>query len=227
MFTRTSDLCARVAHETGSHGANVAVINHRTWELLAATDADARTIDDLQFTLGEGPSLDTADTSNECLVPDLGEASAIGRWPVLAGELNAAGVGAVFTFPVDGTSTRARSVLTVYRRSAGPMLSDHLAAARRCATEVTGVAGLDWSDYVRSTVGDTADPDRIGVALAAAPPAGMEDRADIHTAAGIVAAQLDLPPREALTTLRAHSFRTNTPLPDVARRVIETRERIL
>lgn len=82
MFPRTSELCGRAAHETHSDGASVAVINHRTWELLAATDAVARTVDDFQFTLGEGPSSDTADTSVECLVPHLGKSSTTGRcWP--------------------------------------------------------------------------------------------------------------------------------------------------
>lgn len=147
--------------------------------------------------------------------------------PVLAGELTAAGVGAIFTFPVGARFGRSRSVLTVYRRSSGPMTADEVAAARRCANNVSDAAGLDWADYVHSAVGDSADPEQIGVALAVAPPAGMADRTDIHTAAGIAAAQLNLPPREALTMLRAHSFRTNTPLPHVARRVIETREATL
>lgn len=48
----------------------------------------------------------------------------------------------------------------------------------------------------------------------------MVDRAEIHTAAGIAAAQLGVAPREALAALRARSYRTNTALPDLARQVM-------
>ncbi|MEC4016999.1 ANTAR domain-containing protein [Streptomyces sp. H27-D2] len=68
-------------------------------ELLWFSDEASARLDDLQFTLGEGPSLEAIHDGALCLETDLERASAQ-RWPVFAPAAVAAGVRAVFAFPL-------------------------------------------------------------------------------------------------------------------------------
>lgn len=47
----------------------------------------------------------------------------------------------------------------------------------------------------------------------------------IHQAAGMMSVQLDVTVEQALVRLRAHAFRTGTPLAEIARRVVGLRLR--
>ena len=66
---------------------------------IAATDGPAAELEDLQFTLGEGPCVDASETGRPVLQPDLA-ATAPQRWPAFAG-------GALR--PASGRSSRCRS----------------------------------------------------------------------------------------------------------------------
>jgi hypothetical protein len=59
----------------------------------------------LQFTFGEGPSLDAVTHGRPVLVSDLGAAEEH-RWPAFTGVVLAGGVCAVFAFPISVASCR-------------------------------------------------------------------------------------------------------------------------
>ena len=63
-------------------------------QTLAATDAIAELLEDLQFTLSEGACMEAAQTGNPVLVPDLGHGSEVARWPVFAASGDGAQPGA-------------------------------------------------------------------------------------------------------------------------------------
>lgn len=53
-------------------------------ETLSVTDATAATVEDLQFTLGEGACIEAAVNGRPVLVPDLHDRGMTTRWPVFA-----------------------------------------------------------------------------------------------------------------------------------------------
>lgn len=77
----------------------VSMVEGRPIGTLAATDGPARVLEELQFTLGEGPCIDSAELGRPVLQPQL-ELTAPSRWPGFAVGALAAGVKAVFAFPL-------------------------------------------------------------------------------------------------------------------------------
>src|SRR3954453_21801527 len=94
---------------------------------VAATDGPALELEDLQYTLGEGPCVDASRSGRPVLQPDLA-ATAPQRWPAFAGGALAAGVAAVFAFPLRVGAIRV-GVLDLYRDRAGPLSPEELTEA--------------------------------------------------------------------------------------------------
>ena len=69
---------------------------------MCATDDDSGRIEDLEFTLGEGPCIDVVRTSSPVLTADLNDWHDIivECWPAFLEGAGAAGVRAVFAFPL-------------------------------------------------------------------------------------------------------------------------------
>ena len=89
---------------------------------VCTTDAVAASLDDLQYTLGEGPAVDARRTGRVVATPDLASESGV-RWPALTPLALRAGVCAVFGFPVRIGAVRMGG-LTVYRDRPGPMAEE-------------------------------------------------------------------------------------------------------
>ena len=87
-------------------------------ETLFATDATADLLEDLQFSLGEGACIEACGTGRPVLVPDMTDTTDTSRWPVYAGAVMEAGVGAVFALPLQW-GTIHLGVLDLYRRPPG------------------------------------------------------------------------------------------------------------
>ncbi len=173
--------------------------------MLASTDGPARTMEDLQFTLGEGPCVDASRTGRPVLQPALAS-TAPGRWPGFAAGALEAGVRAVFAFPLQIGGIRV-GVLDLYRDVEGALdrgeLAEALAYADAATSLVLQLQAPPGGD------GDVAD-------LAAL----VEDRAEVHQATGMISVQAALGLAEALVLLRAHAFAMERPIRDVARDVV-------
>src|SRR4051794_6314389 len=85
--------------------------------IIAATDGAALILEQLQFTLGEGPCVDASETGRPVLQPDLARTAAM-RWPAFAGGALDAGILAVFAFPLRVGAIRL-GVLDLYRNRVG------------------------------------------------------------------------------------------------------------
>jgi hypothetical protein len=169
--------------------------------IVAATDGAARELEELQFTLGEGPCVDASGTGRPVLQPDLAATAPL-RWPAFAGGALEAGVRAVFAFPLRVGAIRV-GVLDLYRDRAGPLSADELTEALSFADAATLVL-LD---------AQAGSPVLVPVPV-------LDDRAEVHQATGVVSVQAAVGLAEALVLLRARAFADPQPLGDLARKVL-------
>src|SRR5215212_6895156 len=173
-------------------------------ETLAATDATAARLEDLQFALGEGACLEAAAMGRPVLVPDLHDPVLTVRWPVFATAVGEqTGIRALFALPLQ-LETINLGVLDLYRNTPGPLtgteLRDVLAATDTATLMMLGVHdGPD--ELTRDNRGWYRSSD---------------DRAQVRLATEKVLTQLGIPGQDAFARLRAHAFAEHRPLGDVA-----------
>ena len=67
---------------------------------LGASDPTARVLDELQFTLGEGPGLDAVTRRAAVLVTDLAQTGGAIRWPTYRRAFTSAGSGSSTRYPL-------------------------------------------------------------------------------------------------------------------------------
>ena len=158
---------------------------------VAATDVPALRLEDLQFTLGEGPCVDASRSGRPVLQPDLA-ATAPRRWPGFAGGALAAGVAAVFAFPLRVGAIRV-GVLDLYRAAPGALS----AQALREALSYADAATLLLLYLQTRAPGDELAPEALAV---------LDDRAEVHQATGVVSVQSAVSLQEALLLLRARAY---------------------
>ncbi len=202
-------LCrAVVTNLAGVDGAAVtACLGDGLQEFLATSDRTTAALEELQYTLGEGPTL-TALTDRAPVFHDV--ATERGRWPGFARMPGSAGLTGVWAFPLSVAGT-VLGTLTMYRRAPEPAGPDEWIDAAVLA-DLAGVAVL-------------ADLDRIDSELLARDGTTGSYR-EVSLAVGIVSAQLGLANDGALSALRARAFVTDRTLTDVARDVVDGRLRL-
>ncbi|HEX6234376.1 MAG TPA: ANTAR domain-containing protein [Jiangellaceae bacterium] len=199
--------CMQAAAVTG---AGLSMTSGTGLELMFATDSHSEELEELQFTLGQGPALDGADGTSPVLVADLSAAEAWRRWPLFAQAAADRGIGAMFAFPVAAGAARF-GVLDLYRRSAGPLSSGELADALAYSDAILVLALYDRGGLqagVEMLDGDMA-----------------ERRAEVHQAAGMASVQLGVSVIDALARLRAYAFVHDRGLAEVAADVVARRLR--
>ncbi len=166
----------------------------------AASGPIVERLADLQYLLGEGPALDAFVGGRPVLVPDLSD-RAPHRWPVYAPAARAAGVCAVFAFPLRIGAARL-GVLDVHRSRAGPL------TARQLRT------GLLFADVAVETLLNRQQNGDL-------PDGGAGYHAQVFHAQGMVKVQLGITVGEALVRIRARAYAENRRLEDVARDVVD------
>ena len=177
---------------------------------LCATNDVSRLIEELQYTLGEGPCVDAYRTSEIVIEPDLRD-PATARWIAFTPEALDAGVRALFAFPLQVGTVRL-GVLDLYSDAPGALSDDQHADAMVLADVIA-----NWVLSVQSDapVGSVAKE--------------LEHDADfhfvVHNAAGIVSVQLGVSIAEALIRLRAYAFSHDRLVRDVAEDIVTRRLR--
>ena len=93
-------LCGVAVSMLPASGAGVSVMTEdATRGVAVASDPVSERVDELQFTLGEGPCLEAHRSRRPVLEPDLIDAG-MARWPAYSAAAHAEGVRAVFAFPL-------------------------------------------------------------------------------------------------------------------------------
>ena len=170
---------------------------------LGASGAPARLYDELQFTLGEGPCLDTVTRHAPVLVVDLADPGEV-RWPAYRPAMLAHQIRGVYAMPVVVAGQYA-GALDLFRTEPGVLSGEELAGAF-VAADLAELPVLDLiGDYLQAPMAD-ADSD-AWIEL------GTLSRAEVSQATGMLVAQLDIEQAEALVRLRAHAYATGAPPP--------------
>jgi GAF domain/ANTAR domain len=183
---------------------------------LGSSGAAARTYDELQFTLGEGPCLDSVAQRTPVLVADLANAND-GRWPAYSPAMLQHQIRGIFAIPVLLAGEYV-GALDLFRANPGELHADHLAGAI-VAAELAGMPLLDLMDSdLHAAVND---PESSAWA-----EFNLLGRAEVSQATGMLFAQLGVEPAEALVRLRAHAYATNRSATEVARDILDRRLRL-
>jgi hypothetical protein len=178
---------------------------------LGASGELSRELDELQFTLGEGPCLQAVGQSAPVLVPDLDDADGT-SWPAFAGAALHRGVRAVFALPVSAAAS-AIGALDLYRHRPGDLdeiaLAGGLVAAEIAALPLLDLMGIDLDAAVND---ETSDAWAQLTELT---------RVEVYQAAGMLVGRLNITPADALIRLRAYAYAHDLTASDVAFAIIE------
>ena len=205
-------LCAVCPGIVGVNGAGVMLMSGDVPRgSLSSTDDVSQLIEELQFTLGEGPCVDAYQQDRVVAEPDLAEPVAE-RWPAFTPPALQAGVRAVFGFPLRVGTVRL-GALNFYRDRPGVLDREQHADA------------LVAADLAARWVLDTQAGAPSGV-VAEELEVGADFHFAVHNAAGMVSVQEEISVAEALIRLRAFAFGNNRLLADVADDVVARRVRL-
>ncbi|MFI6043789.1 GAF and ANTAR domain-containing protein [Nocardia sp. NPDC051321] len=222
FLTGVRDICASVVRLTNVDGAAVAVFRGTSAdrELVYATDAVARDIDELQFVVGEGPCLEAYRHNRRQIWGDLQISDARTRWPAFTAEALTLGARAAFAFPITA-ATRPIGVLELYRASVGPLTEDAQEAAAACAVAVGRMVYL--SEKRRGRSPRRGENDFGTDAFDHHSPPLPFSRAAVYVAADLAAVQLAVSVAEALDRLRAYAYANGRSIIDVAADILTHR----
>ncbi len=202
-----AELCEVCARALEMSGAGIMLMSGELPRgSVCSSDSTSSTLEDLQFTMGEGPCIDAHHSGRPVIEPDLADPE-VPRWPAFTMPAVSAGARAVFGFPMRVGAVRL-GALNLYRDHAGPLTDDQHADALVMA---------DVAARQVLAIQAEAPPGAIAAEL----ESGGNFHFVVHQASGMVAAQLDVGITEALVRLRAHAFSHERPLHDVATEVVD------
>ncbi len=204
-------LCAACVDVLAVSGAGITIMGGGYAGPICVSSSRFAQLEDLQFTLGEGPCQDAFRSGVPVHVPQLGDAASA-RWPAFVDLATLANIGAAFAYPMSDHGARV-GVLTLYQRTGGDLTdaqhSDSMAMAMVLAETVLSLQ----NDAPEGSLAESLEE-------------AIAYRAEIHQASGMVAVQLQIPVAEALIRLRAHAFATSRSVGVVAGDVVARRLRL-
>jgi hypothetical protein len=178
---------------------------------VCSTDDRVAELEELQFTLGEGPGLDAHRAGVAIAEPHLANGAAA-RWPSFTPQALRGGTHGVFAFPLAAGRSRI-GVLTVYQNVAGVLTADQSADGTAVSDFVTQLLLTMQSGSRSATLADSLTDNDT-------------HRAEVHQASGMVAVQLGISVADALLRLRAHAYTNDRTVAGVAVDIVERRFRL-
>jgi hypothetical protein len=211
LLARVCEACVPSVPVTGAAVSLMTGAGHRA--MVHGSDVVAARLGDLQFDLGEGPSVDAFRERQPVFVRDVGDSGAAAgeRWPAFAPAGLAAGARALFAFPLQLGAAQL-GVLLLYCDRATTLDAAQHARALRLA-DAAFFALLDLLSGSATTSAGDVDGHGTGVDVAIS-------RAEVYQAQGMVMAHLGVSIEDATVRLRAYAFASDRPLVDVARDIV-------
>jgi hypothetical protein len=204
--SRLCDVCVEVLHVSG---AGITVMSGQNVGPVCSSNARVSQLEELQFSLGEGPCHDAFATGETVSEPDLDRRSPE-IWPNYTRPALDLGACAVFAFPLRVGTTRI-GVLTLYEDEAGPLSAEQTADS---------IVTADVVAETMSLMNERGTPpfmtDEHGGGFDAS-------RTQVHQASGVVAVQLGISVAEALVRIRAHAYASEHSVASVAREIVAHR----
>jgi hypothetical protein len=198
-------ICALATSELAVSGSGVSLIDRADGpsgqqRLVCASDEVATRLEELQLTVGEGPGRAAMASGAVVLVPDLSTAAL--RWPAFTSGALAAGVAAVFAFPLVLGTIRL-GTLDCYRTAAGKL------ETRQVGT------GLVLADLAfEAVISEVAEHDRDDLGWIS------DVHAEVHHASGIVMYEHRISIQAALLRIRGYAYAHDLSITEVARRIV-------
>lgn len=206
----TLRLCTACVDVLAVTGAGITVMNVEQAGPICVSDPSVAALDDLQFTIGEGPCRDAFRSGQPVHAPRL-DMSMSARWPSFVDLAQASDIGAVFAYPLSSHGAKV-GVLTLYQHAEGDLsLAQHHDSI--AIAEVLTETVLSLQDAASPRAVDVVD-DVVAY------------RAEIYQASGMVAIQLSVPVAEALLLIRAHAFAHGQPVGFVSSEIVARRLRL-
>ncbi|MBT2269685.1 GAF and ANTAR domain-containing protein [Rhodococcus enclensis] len=204
-FAVTKRLSRELVDGTGVDGVGVAVFaSESSRDLVFATDSVAEELDEMQFTVGEGPCLDAFRFQRPELHDDIVSGEAVARWPVFSTQAVAVGAASVYAYPL-GEGSAPFGVLEVYGRAPVALAASEDVTCRLFARSI-GLAVLGELDPAYALAPRFGD--------------GVFRQGNVQVAVGIVAAQLGVSVEEASVRLRAAAFSRQCRITVIARDIV-------
>ncbi len=204
-------LCGTSAEVLEVSAAGLTLMSGQNSGSVCSTDERASHLDELQFSLGEGPCHDAYAGRTPIFEPDLENADP-GRWPSFTPPALRSGTRGVFAFPIHA-GIQCIGVLTLYQDRPGP-LTGHQTADGLVVAEALAEVMLTTQS-------------RNGSAVLATELSGVDaHRAEVHQASGMVSVQLAISVADAELRLRAQAYAANRPVVAVARDIVARRLRL-
>ncbi len=209
--SRTSRLCTACVDVLAVSGAGITLMGGDQAGPICVSDSGIAALEDLQFTMGEGPCRDAFSTGRSVHAPRFDDVT-LARWPSFVDLARTSGIGAVFAYPLKSPGSNI-GVLTLYQHDAGGL------------TDAQHDDSVAIAEVLTETVLSLQDAAPPG-ALAGALDEAVAYRAQIHQASGMVAIQLEIPVADALVRIRGHAFATGVPIGKVAGDIVARRLRL-
>ena len=200
-----SSLCATCVDILHVLGAGISIMSgHNSGPVCSSSD-HVRRLEDLQFSLGEGPCHDAYTTAMVVAEPDLAN-RVNDNWPNYTPPALELGACAVFAFPLH-IGVGIVGVLTLYHDTVGMLTDEQDADARGLARLLPALmTAIQTRAPQPLLAGELSDPDA--------------HRAEVHQACGMTAVQLDIDVHEALVRIRAHAYATGRTVAHVAQEIV-------
>ena len=195
-------LCLACVDVLGVAGAGLVLTSGgRSLDFIGVSDGVSEVVEQMEYTLGEGPCVSAYRTKQPVFDPDLAD-EGTERWPEFRREALAAGVRAAFGFPLL-IERICIGALNLYHDRAGELSDDQVADAQVVAAFASRSV-LSWQA--------DAPPGTLAWQLEAAP----RNRVEVHQATGRISVQVGVSLDDALVLLRAYAFSHDRAISDVA-----------
>ncbi len=206
-------LCVDCTSAFGIRATGIALMNESGHQgVIGASGPLGAQLENLQFELGEGPSVDASRANSPVSHADL-STGAVLPWPGFGPAAVAVGIRAVLALPLQVGAIQL-GALCLYRSTPGRW--DNAGTA-------TAMAYADAAVAVLLLLQARTQP---GPALHSELNEPLEYRAEVHQATGYLSVKASVTLAEALLLLRAHAFASGRPLLEVSRDVLAGRLRI-
>ena len=204
---QTTRLCEVCAEVTSMSGAGIRLMFGDVPQgTVCTTNEVSSQLEQLQYTLGEGPCVDAYREDRPILEPNLVHPGTL-RWVAFTEAAVKIGAQAVFGFPLQVGAVRL-GALNLYRDSPG---------------------ALDEEQYANALAASAIVAQAVLVLQAKAPNGMLAQELErssdfqyvVHQAAGMIAVQLSVSVTEAMIRLRAYAFGNERRLSQVAGDVVD------
>jgi GAF domain/ANTAR domain len=205
-------LCLACVDVLGVSGAGLVLMSgRRSVDFIGVSDRVSDAVEQMEYTLGEGPCVAAFRTKVPVFDADLAD-EGTARWPEFRRGALAAGVHAAFGFPllIDRICIGA---LNLYHDQSGVLTDDQVADALVVA-QFASRSVLAWQA--------DAPPGTVAWQLEQAP----NNRVEVHQATGRISVQAGISLDDALVLLRAYAYSHDRPIGDVAADVAAGRLRL-